>query len=58
MQKGDALRLDVSSSCVRHFQVHTNHKGIQALQTSAQICKNTIITGKSFIKYFQVEDVN
>ena len=58
MLKGDALRLDVSSSCVPHFQVHTNNKGIQALQTSAQICKNTIITGKSFIKYFQVEDVN
>ena len=58
MLKGDALRLDISSSCVPHFQVHTNNKGIQALQTNANICKNTIITGKSFIKYFQLKDGN
>lgn len=52
MRKADRLRLDVSSSCVPHFQIHTNNKGIQALQTSAKSCRNTIITGKSFIKLF------
>ena len=55
MLKGDRLRLDVSSSCVPHFHVHTNHKGIQALQTTAKSCRNTIHTGKSFIRLFTGE---
>lgn len=55
MYKGDRLRLDVSSSCVPYFQVHTNRKGVQALQTQADICRNTVITGKSFIRLFTVD---
>ena len=52
MVRGDRLRLDVSSSCVPYFQVHTNKKGMQALQTTAEVCRNTVITGKSFIRLF------
>lgn len=47
--KGEQLRLDVSSSCWPHFQLHSNFKGNQALQTKTQVARNTIITGKSFI---------
>ena len=52
LRKGDQLRLDVSSSCVPHFQVHTNRKGLQADQTGADICRNTIITGKSVMRIY------
>lgn len=52
ISRGDKLRLDVSSSCFPHFQVHTNRKGIQSLQEGGDICRNTIITGKSGIKVF------
>ena len=44
---GDRLRLDVSSSCVPYFQVHTNRKGLLALHEKADCCYNTVITGKS-----------
>ncbi len=47
--KGEALRLDVSSSCFPYYQLHSNFKGNQALQTETQVARNTIITGKSFI---------
>ena len=47
--RGEALRLDVSSSCWPFFQLHSNFKGNQALQTKTQVARNTIITGKSFI---------
>ena len=49
IQPGDCLRLDVSSSCVPYFQVHTNRKGLQTDQTGADPCRNTIITGKSVL---------
>ena len=52
LRKGDQLRLDVSSSCVPHFQVHANRKGLQADQTGADICRNTIITGKSMLRIY------
>lgn len=48
--KGEALRLDVSSSCWPFFQLHSNFKGNQALQAKTQVARNTIITGKSFIE--------
>lgn len=47
--KGEALRLDVSSSCFPYYQLHSNFKGNQALQKDTQVARNTIITGKSFI---------
>ncbi len=49
---GDVLRLDVSSSCVPHYHTHTNRKGVQTLQTGADICRNTIITGISSVTIF------
>ena len=52
IRPGDRLRLDVSSSCVPHFQVHTNRKGLQARQSGADICRNTVITGKSCLTVF------
>ena len=52
LRPGDRLRLDVSSSCVPYFQVHTNIKGIQALQTRAESCRNTIMTGASRLRLF------
>ena len=52
LRKGDQIRLDVSSSCVPYFQVHTNRKGLQADQTGADICRNTVITGKSVLRIF------
>lgn len=52
IQPQDQLRLDVSSSCVPHFQVHTNRKGLQALQDKADICRNTCITGRSTLTIF------
>ena len=53
---GDRLRLDVSSSCVPFFQVHTNNKGLQAIQTDHKICRNTIVTGESKVQLFVKED--
>ncbi len=47
LQPGDQLRLDVSSSCVPYFQIHTNRKGLQADQTGADICRNTVVLGDS-----------
>lgn len=55
LQKNDRLRLDVSSSCVPYFQVHTNHKGIQALQKTAAICRNTILISESLILLYTLE---
>lgn len=50
LRAGDRLRLDVSSSCVPYFQVHSNYPGLQALQTVAKSSRNTVITGLSQIK--------
>ncbi|MBQ7207983.1 MAG: CocE/NonD family hydrolase [Lentisphaeria bacterium] len=49
---GDRLRLDVSSSCVPYFQVHTNYPGLQALQTRAKSCRNAILLGASRLRLF------
>ena len=49
---GDRLRLDVSSSCVPYFQVHTNYPGLQARQTRAKSCRNTILLGASRLRLF------
>ena len=49
---GDRLRLDVSSSCVPYFQVHTNFKGLQAEQSCAQSCRNTVVCTDSAVRLF------
>lgn len=54
IQKGDALRLDVSSSCFPYFQMHTNRKGLLAKHDKADVCRNTVVCGKSYLKIFTV----
>ncbi|MBE6413164.1 MAG: CocE/NonD family hydrolase [Verrucomicrobiaceae bacterium] len=51
-EKGDKLRVDVSSSCVPSFTVHTNIKGNQNTQAKTKNANNTIITGKSTITLY------
>jgi len=51
-EKGDRLRLDVSSSCVPSFSVHTNRAGNQFTQPDPQTATNTIIAGESSITLF------
>ena len=56
VRKGEQLRLDVSSSCVPHFLVHTNRKGPMNEQTGADLAYNTICTGKSVLTLY-AEDI-
>ena len=52
IQAGDQLRLDVSSSCVPHFQVHTNRKGLLADHDGADPCRNTVLVGDSTLTLY------
>ena len=52
IQAGDQLRLDVSSSCVPHFQVHTNRKGLLADHDGADPCRNTVLVGDSILTLY------
>ncbi|MBQ9772522.1 MAG: CocE/NonD family hydrolase [Lentisphaeria bacterium] len=52
VKKGESLRLDVSSSCVPHFLVHTNRKGPMIEQTGADIAYNTVCTGDSLLTLY------
>lgn len=52
MQKGDRLRVDVSSSAFPLFCVHTNQKGLQCDMTTAKPARNTIVCGKSSLTFF------
>ncbi|MBR0458686.1 MAG: CocE/NonD family hydrolase [Victivallales bacterium] len=47
VNKGDSLRLDISSSAWRHYIPHTNRRGLFADQTGADTAHNTILTGVS-----------
>ncbi len=49
VNKGDSLRLDISSSAWPHYIPHTNRRGLFADQTGADIAHNTILTGVSFL---------
>ena len=53
LSPGDSLRLDVSSSCVPHYTVHTNRRGQQHLQTGADIAHNTIVAGASTLTWHE-----
>ena len=52
VKKGERLRLDISSSNVPHFLVHTNRRGPMVEQTGADVAFNTVITGKSSITLY------
>ena len=47
LEPGDRFRLDVSSSCFPGFLPHTNRRGVQALQTGADIARNAVLLGCS-----------
>ena len=51
-EKGDKLRVDVSSSCIPSFSVHTNFKGNQNTLSKTRKANNTIFTGESYIEIF------
>lgn len=51
-EKGDKLRVDVSSSCIPSFSVHTNFKGNQNTINKTKIANNTVIAGESHIEIF------
>ncbi len=51
-QKGEKLRIDISSSCFPNFSLHTNQKGHYALLDTAKIAKNTVILEKSQLTVF------
>ena len=55
IEKGDRLRLDISSSCTPHFLVHPNRKGNIAEQTGADTAYNTVFTGRSKLSVFCVK---
>ena len=49
VQKGERLRIDISSSAFPHYVRHTNQKGPYALQKTAIIAHNTVMIGKSVL---------
>jgi len=55
IQKGERLRLDVSSSC-SHFLPHTNVKGLQSAQREPKVARNAVVTGKSFLTIYTFFD--
>lgn len=49
LEKGDRLRLDISSSCWPTFVPHTNLKGDRFYHTSSKIANNTVVLNNSSI---------
>lgn len=49
IQKGEKLRIDISSSTFPHYVPHTNFKGLFSQQTESKIANNTIILENSTI---------
>ena len=50
LEKGDQIRVDVSSSNFPTYAAHTNTKGNWAEQAEAKIAQNTVLCGKSWLK--------
>ena len=50
IQKGEKLRIDISSSAFPHFVPHTNHRGLFCEQTTARVATNTVILEESFLE--------
>lgn len=49
IQKGERLRIDISSADNAHYVRHTNQKGLYSEQTTAKIAHNTVYLHKSFL---------
>ncbi|MBR5134848.1 MAG: hypothetical protein IKV35_04560, partial [Clostridia bacterium] len=47
IQKGEKLRIDVSSSAFPHYVRHTNNRGHFALQTTMKVATNTVFCDRS-----------
>ena len=52
VKKGQALRIDISSSCYPYFVRHTNQKGLFSLQTTAKVAHNTVYLEDSSLTIF------
>ena len=50
IQKGEKLRIDISSSAFPLYVPHTNQKGLFSNQTTAKIAENTVILDESYIE--------
>ena len=50
IQKGEKLRIDISSSAYPLYVRHTNKKGLFSEQVTARIADNTVILNKSYIE--------
>ena len=50
IQKGEKLRIDISSSAFPHYVRHTNNKGLFSEQTTAKIAYNTVVLDESYIE--------
>ncbi len=49
IQKGERLRIDISSSAFPHYVPHTNNTGLFSQQTDAKVANNTVILKNSTI---------
>lgn len=49
IQKGERLRIDISSANNAHYVRHTNQKGLFSEQTTAKIAHNTVYLKDSFL---------
>ena len=52
VKKGEALRIDISSSCFPTFFPHTNYKGLYSVQTERKEANNTVVLDKSSLTVF------
>lgn len=50
IQKGEKLRIDISSSAYPHYVRHTNNKGLFSEQTTTKIADNTVILDASYME--------
>lgn len=50
IQKGEKLRIDISSSAFPHYVRHTNNKGLFSQQTDTKIAQNTVILKDSYLE--------
>lgn len=50
IQKGEKLRIDISSSAYPHYVRHTNNHGLFSEQTTARIADNTVILSGSYFE--------
>jgi len=50
IQKGEKLRVDISSSAFPHYVRHTNCKGLFSEQTTAKTAVNSVVLDQSYLK--------